>query len=170
MIELPRQFLPCVDDWQKLLIICDYLEEAGQVDLAKHCRRTAQLWRDYVGFKRHDLEVGQHVWARFQSQGWSRAVVLNITYRHVLVSFPHRPYRGHQPPIGRRAWWDLEPRGFWQGTQYEKPKPRPTYGAGKNAELAAALTWSAISQVAENSMLIMDRRTTLFPEFYHGNE
>ena len=142
-IILPQEWLPLVDDWQRLLILHDYLLERGDVDLARQCRWTAFEWRDGRGLKRKDVEAGALVWARFGRQGWSRAIVDRVTDRHVYVTFPHRRGRvwtefGIQRAT--RAWWDLEPRQDWRGDQYRHPKPRKGYGVQRNAELAAALT------------------------------
>lgn len=150
-IQLPPDLLPCIDDYQRLRVIADWVGERGDVELEKHLRWTAHEWGQYHGLKRRDVEAGMEVFARFSSSGWSRALVAQVTPRKIVVEFPHRRARAwtaHGIQRAERAWWDLEPRGEWQGTRYKKPKPRKGYGTQKNAALAAALCFDPAAKVA----------------------
>ena len=132
---IPAVFLPCVDDWAKLRVIADLLEEQGNPDLAKQCRWTANEWQANRGLRRKDVQEGMEVWARYSNQGWTAGYVARVTPQRIVLDFPRRRW-GHN---GTRAWWDLEPRNRWNGHQWEKPKPRKGYGTGKNTALASML-------------------------------
>lgn len=153
-IHLPAEFLPCIDDPVRLLVMADWINEHGDLALAQHLRWTAREWEWGRGLRRSELTEGLEVWARYSSSGWSRAAIDQITDRHVWVIFPYRKQRGwtaRQVQRAARAWWDLEPRCSalqtidamggtrkrWTG---KRPDPRKGYGTQKNAELAAALT------------------------------
>jgi hypothetical protein len=151
-IQLPTDLLPCIDDYPRLRVIADYVGERGDTELERHLRWVAHEWERYRGLKRRDVEVGMTVWARYSSSGWSRAVVAKVTPRKIVVEFPHRKVRHwtkHAVQQAERAWWDLEPRGEWQGTRYKRPKPRKGYGTQKNAALAAALCFDQAARVSK---------------------
>lgn len=147
-LSIFAQFLPCVSDWQTLLIMADLAEERGHESLAKHLRWTSREWEWERGLRRDKCKDGLPVWARFSNQGWSRAVIDSVTPTHIYVVFPHRPRRfagGYQRAA--RAWWDLEYRLKNPPTRLRrkgKPQPRKGYGAVKNAELAAFLTGTSM--------------------------
>ncbi len=160
----PFEFLPIDADPVRLLVLADWCEEHGRNELARHLRATARLWQRNAGLPRRLVRRGMSVWARYSSIGWSRAVVSCVTSERIFLAFPYRPRRYHasipdpaQPgpgphrheafilrevhgQSGERAWWDLEPRGDWDGRRFwEKPAPRRGYGAVTNAAIAAAL-------------------------------
>lgn len=169
MIHLPPRLLPCIDDDMKLLALSDLVEEQGEPALADHLRWVAREWQFNHGIPRRLVVSGMNVWARFASQGWSRARVDVITERHIWVEFPHRPARGHLSgnypvyPRAPRAWWDLEPRGDWQGRHWGKPKARRGYATGTNAALAAALCGQSAKALAKYEQQAALPEMPLFP-------
>lgn len=155
-MDIHDRFLPCVDDPFALRVIADWVEENGDLNLARHLRFTADLWQKNKGLARSGVKEGRLVWARFWNQGWSRAAVREVTDRKIIVAFPYRrrSRRADRPPmafstgnwpdvdiwqLGERAWWDLEPRVGDDGTIFRKPRPRPGYGSITNAKLAKVL-------------------------------
>ena len=167
-ITMPPEFLPLIDDAPRLRVLADYIEEnpsaAGSLSAEQHAyllkllRATARLWSQTpcVGIPRKLVREGMLVWARFSSQGWTRAEVESVGGRSIHLTFPYRPHAGSGLlKRGRRAWWDLEPRGMqsldecWPPiTRWPKPAPRIGYGTGVNAMLAAALAFDPRPKVA----------------------
>lgn len=159
-ILLPPDFLPLIDDAPRLLVLADYVEEhpssAGNLSAEQHAyllkllRSTAKLWASTpcVGIPRRLVGGGMEVWARYSSQGWSRAETTRVTDRRIWVEFPYRPLHPSGVQRAERAWWDVEPRGDWQEKHWPKPSPRIGYGTGVNAMLAAALTLDQRPKVA----------------------
>lgn len=145
---IPAELLPCIDDWDKLRVIADWLDDHGEADLAQCCRWTANEWSGNRGLRRFMVQNGMAVWARYACTGWSAAHVVKLTPQIIEVEFLARrgtPTGNYQR--GYRAWWDLEPRGWWNDNQWAKPKKRNGYGVTQNAELARMLC--GVSQKAK---------------------
>lgn len=162
LLAILKPFLPCTEDYQTLRVMSDICEEQGELSLAKHLRWTANEWEWKRGLLRRECKPNRSVWARYSSQGWSRATIIGVTDTHVAVEFPHRDNwtSNGKYQQAKRAWWDLEPRGeswLWEDRSRRKaiakPQPRKGYGTGKNAKLAAFLTGNArMMRVAEQDV------------------
>lgn len=168
-IALPAQFLPCIDEPDKLLIMSDWLEDHGADQyLLRHLRWTAREWSWGRGLRREECIEGLEVFARYSNTGWSRAVIVKVTLRMIRVEFPHRPRSAASgnTKAGERAWWDLELRhsaveilreqGLLRRRKYGegyRPKPRKGYGATNNAALARALLGETVKRVMVKNSL-----------------
>ena len=149
IIELPRDFLPCVSDYESLRIMADYVDESGNAWLGKLLRWTANEWewraryRPLVTDAANKLEV----WARWYG-GWTRGWTESVDGLLVTLRLDWRLRRRidalgiYEDRVEFRqfAWWDLHPRqSRADGQSWKKPKPRKGYKLATNIELARKL-------------------------------
>lgn len=143
-IILPAEFLPCIDDWQSYRVMSDWCEEAGSLYTARLLRWVANDTEWGYGLRRHQCQVGEHVWARWglgRTPGWTPCVIYSVTATEIHVEPHNRRSWSVKPELSHRAWWDLTPRG----RERSKPQVRKCpYWHTTMAKLARALCGAAI--------------------------
>lgn len=153
-IELPKEFLPCIDDWETLRVMADYVDDRGNLPLANLLRWTANEWEWHRGLMRRDCVDRCPIWMRVPG-GWSPGNVFAVGKENIVAEYELRTklinvgsFDITEKITVDYAWWDLTLRtretergGFTR----QKPKPRKGYKCATNASLAAALCGKALT-------------------------